>query len=155
MKNNIASFMSVFDIWFHGVSVNKSSVLFSGVSPPYNATQSVHWMLNSSSINEKWYVSTAEYKPFNRHCRRIPKRDWVIWSVYWVCTRGLHYWPTSVTIYTVGELRSTLCTKTPLYVRSDSYIRQIPLEHVSYIKQMPLEHLSYIKETSWNTSDRT
>ena len=41
---------------------------------------------------------------------------------------------------TVGELRSTLCTKTPLY---------------SYIKQMPLEHLSYIKETSWNTSDRT
>ena len=56
---------------------------------------------------------------------------------------------------TVGELRSTLCTKTPLYVRSDSYIRQMPLEHLSYIKQMPLEHLSYIKETSWNTSDRT
>ena len=56
---------------------------------------------------------------------------------------------------TVGELRSTLCTKTPLYVRSDSYIGQIPLEHLSYIKQMPLEHLSYIKETSWNTSDRT
>ena len=56
---------------------------------------------------------------------------------------------------TVGELRSTLCTKTPLYVRSDSYIGQMPLEHLSYIKQMPLEHLSYIKETSWNTSDRT
>ena len=60
-----------------------------------------------------------------------------------------------VAIVTVDELRSTLCTKTPLYVRSDSYIKQMPLEHVSYIKQMPLEHLSYIKETSWNTSDRT
>ena len=61
----------------------------------------------------------------------------------------------SLFLSTVGELRSTLCTKTPLYVRSDSYIRQIPLEHLSYIKQMPLEHLSYIKETSWNTLDRT
>ena len=56
---------------------------------------------------------------------------------------------------TVGEIRSTLCTKTPLYVRSGSYIEQTPLEHLSYIKQMPLEHLSYIKETSWNTSGRT
>ena len=56
---------------------------------------------------------------------------------------------------TVGELRSTQCTKTPLYVRSGSYIKQMPLEHLSYIKQMPLEHLSYIKETSWNTSGRT
>ena len=63
--------------------------------------------------------------------------------------------PFWVDMITVGELRSTLCTKTPLYVRSDSYIRQMPLEHLSYIKQMPLEHLSYIKETSWNTSDRT
>ena len=53
-------------------------------------------------------------------------------------------------IITVCELRSTLCTKTPLYVRIDSYIKQIPLEHLSYIRQMPLEHLSYIKETSWN-----
>ena len=56
---------------------------------------------------------------------------------------------------TVGELRFTLCTKTPLYVRSDSYIKQMPLEHLSYIKQMQLEHLSYIKETLWNTSGHT
>ena len=60
-----------------------------------------------------------------------------------------------VNICTVGELRSTLCTKTPLYVQSGSYIKQMPLEHLSYIKQMPLEHLSYIKETLWNTSGRT
>ena len=45
---------------------------------------------------------------------------------------------------TVGELRSTLCMKTPLYVRSGSYIKQMLLEHLSYIKQMLLEHLSYI-----------
>ena len=32
---------------------------------------------------------------------------------------------------TVGELRSTLCTKTPLYVGSGSYIKQMPLEHLS------------------------
>ena len=51
----------------------------------------------------------------------------------------------------VGELRATLCTKTPLYVRSGSCIKQMPLEHLSYIEQMSLEHLSYIKETSWNT----
>ena len=55
----------------------------------------------------------------------------------------------------VGELRSTLCTKTPLYVRSGSCIKQMPLGHLSYMKQMSLEHLSYIKETSWNTSGRT
>ena len=53
----------------------------------------------------------------------------------------------------VGELRSTLCTKTPLYVRSGSCTKQMPLEHLSYIEQMSLEHLSYIKETSWNTSE--
>ena len=47
-------------------------------------------------------------------------------------------------MYTMGELRSTLCTKIPLYVRSGSDT-----------KQMPLEHLSYTKETSWNTSGRT
>ena len=35
---------------------------------------------------------------------------------------------------TVGDLRSTLCTKTPLCVRSGSYIKQMPLEHLSYIK---------------------
>ena len=45
--------------------------------------------------------------------------------------------------------------KTPLYVRSGSYIKQMSLEHLSYIKQKPLEHLSYIKEASWNTSGRT
>ena len=56
---------------------------------------------------------------------------------------------------TVDELRSTLCTKTPLYVRSASYIKQTPLEHLSFIKQIPLENLLYIKETSWNTSGRT
>ena len=56
---------------------------------------------------------------------------------------------------TVGELRSTICKKTQLYVRSGSYIKQTQQEHLSYIKQMPLEHLSYIKETSWNTSGRT
>ena len=60
-----------------------------------------------------------------------------------------------VCIDTVGELRSTLCTKTPIYVGSGLYIKQMPLEHLSYIKQMPLEHLSYIKETSWNTSGGT
>ena len=53
---------------------------------------------------------------------------------------------TALILFTVGELRSTLCTKTPVYVRSDSYITQMPLEHLSYIKQMPLEHLSYIKQ---------
>ena len=63
--------------------------------------------------------------------------------------------PNITHVFTVGELRSTLCTKTPLHVRSGSYIKQMPLEHLSYIKQMPLEHLSYIKETSWNTSGRT
>ena len=47
-------------------------------------------------------------------------------------------------IITVGELRCKLCAKTPLYVRSGSYI-----------KQMPPEHLSYTKETLWNTSGRT
>ena len=49
---------------------------------------------------------------------------------------------------TMGELCSTICTKTQLYVRSGSYIKQKPLEHLSYIKQMPLKHLSYIKKTS-------
>ena len=58
-------------------------------------------------------------------------------------------------ITTVGELRSTQYTKTPLYVRSGSYIKQILMEHLSYIKQISLEHLSFIKETSWNTSGRT
>ena len=48
---------------------------------------------------------------------------------------------TVVSTFTVGELRSNLSTKTPLYVRSGSYIKQIPLEH-----------LSYIKERSWNIS---
>ena len=62
----------------------------------------------------------------------------------------------SVGMYiTVCELRSILCTKSPLYVRIGSCIKQIPLEHLSYIRQIPLEHLSYIKETSWNTSGRT
>ena len=59
------------------------------------------------------------------------------------------------TIYTVGELRPPRCTKIPLYVRSRSYIRQMPLEQISYIKQMPMEHRSYIKEMAWNTSGRT
>ena len=43
----------------------------------------------------------------------------------------------------------TMC-ETPLYVRSGSYTKQVPLEHLSHIKQMPLEHLSYIKKTSCN-----
>ena len=54
-------------------------------------------------------------------------------------------------LITVGELRSTLCMKTPLYVQSGPYIKQIQLDHLSYIKKMPLKHLLYIKETSWNT----
>ena len=71
----------------------------------------------------------------------------------------------TIPMCTVDELRSTLCTKTLLYVWSGSYIKQMPLKHFSYIKQMPLEHLSYtqkmqlehlskIKETLWNTSGR-
>ena len=62
--------------------------------------------------------------------------------------------PTHSLTSTVGELRSTLCTKTPLHARSGSYMKQMPLEHLSYIKRMPLpqEHLSYINETSCSTS---
>ena len=36
--------------------------------------------------------------------------------------------------FTVGELRSILCTKTPLYVSSGSYIKQMLLEHLTYTK---------------------
>ena len=62
----------------------------------------------------------------------------------------------SKTAITLGEIRSIQCTKSPLYVRSGSHIKQMPLEYSSYmyIKQMPLDHLLYIKETPWNTSNR-
>ena len=56
-----------------------------------------------------------------------------------------------VFVVTVGELRFTPCTKTPLFVRIGSYIKQIPMGHLPYIKKIPMEHLSYmyIKETSY------
>ena len=40
-----------------------------------------------------------------------------------------------------NSVRSTLRMKTPLYVLSGSYTKQMPREHLLYIKQMPLEHL--------------
>ena len=85
---------------------------------------------------------------------------WVQWTIrrWWIQWLGVvrQQAITSTNIdLTVGKLRSNLCTKTPIYVRSGSYIKQILLKHLSYTKHMPLEHLSYIKETSWNTSGRT
>ena len=67
-----------------------------------------------------------------------------------------HIWVTRPQLVnTTSELYSTFCTIAPLDVRSGSYIKQMPREHLSYIEQMPLELLLYIKETSWNTSVRT
>ena len=42
-----------------------------------------------------------------------------------------------------------------IYARRGSYIKPMPLEHLSNTKQMPLEHLSYTKEASWITSCRS
>ena len=69
-------------------------------------------------------------------------------------------------VHTVSELTTfiTVCELRSAYLRKlhfmyelvrGSYIKQIPLDHLSYIRQMPLEHLSYIKESSWNTSGGT
>ena len=96
-----------------------------------------------------------------------PPFSWIDYSKYgyvlcqYIPTPGIKLWqclshciPRHLT-YAVCELRSTLCTKSQLYIRMGPYIKQISLEHLWYIRQMPLEHLSYIKETPWNTSGRT
>ena len=96
----------------------------------------------------EWSASDVELWsfPFVVSLNKLLKKhlNWRLLEMpWWSCDVTQMPWG----IFTVGELCSSLCTKTPLYVRSGSYIKQMPLEDLSYIKQMSLEHISYTKET--------
>ena len=111
---------------------------------------SMLWWLESAIIGECG-VGMLLLKPYQHghhftddifQCVFLNENIWISIkiSLNFVPKGRINNIPALVQIITVGELRSTLCTKTPLYVRSGLYI-----------KQMPLEYLSYIKEMSWNT----
>ena len=86
--------------------------------------------------------------PFDDGIVSLPKSFLVNSFGYTLSHHRPRRWLLQSHINILGELCSTLCAKTPLYVRSGAYIKQMPLGHLSYIKQIPLGHLLYIKETS-------
>ena len=90
----ITSSMLVFDLWFHSV-VDKSSLLFCGVSPP--KISSVQSMLNSSSSNEQWYV----YRHIEtiQQTLHVSNQKGMNDLICLLCAKGLHYWPTSMRLF--------------------------------------------------------